>query len=176
MDRKNYNAERLQELFSDFNNRYFDGKLQRYRIQVVRRVSERNPNLRGKLYRKRRLIRIGMSGEETMITTLCHEMAHAANRTDGHGPKFLQIMKELKSAGAPIADFELEDPYGRKGLTMGFFRESATDALLDVPDATLSQVARWFINDNGYASSITGLLRRYPWIPRVFREAKRSRR
>ena len=174
MDSKEINRK-FRRLFAEFNSRYFKDKLPRYRVQVVDYVSKRNPNVRGKIHRRQRIIRLKASEEHSMIEILLHEMAHAANRTDGHGKKFFQIVENLKVAGAPISGWELPDPEFEmpKRLTKRLIRNSINDALLDSGGkVNLWKFLRWFVVSYEWASSPTGLLRRYPWIRELFNQEK----
>ncbi len=176
MDSKEINRK-FRRLFAEFNSRYFREKLPRYRVQIVDYISKRNPNVRGKIHRRQRLIRLKASEEHSMIEILLHEMAHAANRTDGHGKKFFQIVENLKLAGAPVSGWELPDPEFEmpKKLTKRFVRDSIEDALLDsCGPATLWTFLQWFVASYGLASTPTELLRRYPWIRIVFNLEKRD--
>lgn len=176
MDSKSLN-NKFQDLFFRFNNDYFGSKLPHYRIQVVDYVSRRNPNMRGKIYRRQRLIRLTAAGEEFMISILLHEMAHAANKTDGHGKKFLEILKNLKQVGAPTMEGEFPDPEYEipKRITKRLVRGYIEDALLDTGGAiNLWQFSRWFVVECGGHSSPTALLREYPWIRKVFSQERRA--
>jgi hypothetical protein len=117
-------------------------------------------------------IRRGLGAEES-IFTLVHEMAHAATN-DSHGMRWKNEMVRLREAGAPLASSDLErlsDP--ASPVTREGFSAECSHVLGAQPDATLSQVVRWFISNSGSpTTTINGFKHRYPWCGGVFRNAK----
>lgn len=118
-----------QQMFRDFDSRYFDGQLPEYRVRVVYDVwyweTERCGyapifppacqaqgfiDLPGRQIFMRYLA-FASQGAVTMAGLL-HEMAHAA--TDGgHDEHWQAEMARLKRLGAPVDDLDLQ--YGTRG-------------------------------------------------------------
>lgn len=83
-----------QQLFNDFNKRYFRNKLPRH--QVVPR------SIAGARYeRHRQQIILGAVQEHEIPAIIIHEMIHAAT-TDRHDRAFNKKLLQLKEAGAPV--------------------------------------------------------------------------
>ena len=112
---------RLTKLFDDFNAQYFDGALDRYRVEVTDGITRRGES--GKVYSRQRLIRIHRGSEAEMVATLLHEMAHAATN-DYHGALWQQEMVRLRDLGAPVAPADLEERVARR-LTREFVESIA---------------------------------------------------
>jgi SprT-like family len=165
-------SKQYQALFDELNCRYFNGRLPAYRIKVVDRLNWLNG--RGEITRRTRLIRLQKRAAEAdeMISTLLHEMAHAATN-DHHAHKWREEMARLQRLGAPIAPIDLQTP---PRVTRSFVRQVAEDALGDQPDAPLRGFIRWFIYEYGYAQSATAFRRKYPWAARVFSETRKRTR
>jgi len=107
-----------------------------------------------------------------MIVTLLHEMAHAAT-VDNHNHRFRAELQRLRQAGAPIPDGELMLTSTR--ITKQFIESEAREFLLydDRLNLTLRQFVRALVSQEGVADSQAALLRQYPWVSRVFRDAKK---
>ena len=119
--------------------------------------------------RKRRLIMLRRWDDAPLMTgTLVHEMAHAATN-DWHGPRWAAEMERLRQAGAPVQDVDFRPPMR---LTRNLVLSCAADALCDGPDLTLPAFADWFAREYRGGSSGGALLRSYPWIRAVFRDAR----
>jgi hypothetical protein len=157
-----------QVLFEEFNSRYFNGRLPSYRVKVVTRLNWLNGQ--GEIKRRARLIVLhnNATHADEMIGTLLHEMAHAATN-DHHAYKWKEEMARLHRLGAPIYLLDLQFS---PRLTRSFFRQEATEALWDQPDAPLRGFLRWFISENGSARSVTEFRRKYPWAAGIFKESK----
>jgi hypothetical protein len=86
----------LQSMFDRFNQRYWCGRLPRYRVIQSDRFGGR-----GMCRRRQKTIHIadGLCRKEAEITLL-HEMCHAATR-GGHGNAWLAEMLRLAKMGAP---------------------------------------------------------------------------
>ena len=161
--------KKYRALFKRFNEEYFDGKLPRYRIQVVNSISSKLHPL-GHCNRRRRLIRIREAEEGSMIETLIHEMAHAATN-DNHGPIWKEEMNRLHTVGAPIdlRDLDRQQNHLTKSLIEDLVLEGSDDVTVQ---AIAQHVVYWY----GFADSGAELLRKYPWIRKAFREARSERR
>jgi hypothetical protein len=104
----------FQSLFDTWNQKYFSGALDRYRVRVVfdlHTVAD-EPVYRGHIssglirFEERRIY-IRYTDTRFMQETLIHEMAHAATSGD-HDERWRAEMARLKTAGAPVPDWELE--------------------------------------------------------------------
>jgi len=163
----------LRRQFLDFNRLYFAGRLPRYRIRCVDRLTWLGQD--GSCNNDRRLIRIckGLD-EQSATSTLLHEMVHAAVG-GGHGKRFRAKIAELKATDAPLQDEEGNFTMPTDRVTAVFFRCTLEDVLLvDRAPLVLNAALRWFIHEYGGASSIADFLRRYPWAKRVYAEVKRK--
>ena len=168
-------GRQLRTLFKQFNEEYWGGRLPAYSIRIVARMTSLGEW--GRWLKKRRLIQIlrGLSDED-MISTLLHEMAHAATN-GGHGMPWKKDMIRLRSARAPLANTDrvirLDDGYG-KPISRNQFRCSMQDLYLDAPELTLSGALRYFIRTEGGPPTIAAFLRKYPWARTVFNVEKRE--
>ena len=156
-------------LFEDFNNKYFYGKLPRYRVIVVDCVPDRVHCSHGKHYKKQRLIKLRRCDEKMMVETLLHEMVHAATG-DGHGKRFRDKMEELRGKGATTEEEVLPKPR----LSKQVVRDYLEDILEKVPDVTLTQFAQYLVREYGYSTSAQALFKSYPWVQKAYRETKRD--
>jgi SprT-like family len=88
-----------EQLFSKFNERYFDGRLPSYRIVFI---NDPRVGLHGECLKSKREIHLSasLSGEQ-LTKTLLHEMAHAAVPRPGHCKGWLAEMRRLANLGAP---------------------------------------------------------------------------
>ncbi len=167
--------KQYQALFDEFNQRYFGGKLPRYRIQVVDCISleegdEIPLDYEGENIRHRRLILLKRMVKADMISTLLHEMAHTAT-DDAHTKRWGKEIERLCRAGAPISEDILIAP---PRLTKVFVRAVAEDLLGERPDTTLWEFARWVVYKYGYAPSPTAFLRKYPWVRRILSDVRKA--
>lgn len=138
-----------QSLFTEYNKRYFGGRLPRYKVLL--------PNDRSRCERDKRRIYINpQRGDVSVI--LLHEMVHATVGK-GHGKVFLDEIGRIAKLGAPLQDelkkYAPENQYTTKQLLAEFFQ-----AGLDAPrDWTWPEIRRnlgyeWGITDkHGRAKS-----------------------
>src|SRR5215472_1627551 len=140
------NGRELRRLFAEFNQRYFGGRLPKYRLRselYMTRLGEV-----GRCHIRQRLIRINRSlKDDEAISCLLHEMAHAAT-TEHHRKPWKAEMIRLRHAGAPLigpdATVALEDWSG-DFVGQKQFRYAVQDLLIDHADITLSSAIRYFI-------------------------------
>jgi hypothetical protein len=176
-------GKQLRALFKQFNVKYWGGKLPPYSIRVVARISSNDPM--GRCEKKARLIKLlrGQSDEEA-ISTLLHEMAHAAVPLIGdHAMSWRSEMIRLREAGAPLAgsdlDILLDDPWG--DLDREYFRRWVDYTLLELfaehPRLTLkvklSAAIKHFVREEGGVSTPAEFQRKYSWARTIFETAKR---
>jgi len=155
----------LQRAYEDFNDRYFGGKLPRYRVEVVDRVSSARES--GEVNRRAKLIRIQRNLLNVMRETLIHEMAHVRTN-DFHGPRWKAEVQRLLQLGAPISPDELSRA---PAVTREMVAGVASNLLCDRPGASFRDFVCW-IADQHLCMSPAQALRRFPWIRRVYREAQ----
>src|SRR5947207_529163 len=119
-------GKRLRKLFIEFNEKYFGNGLPNYHIRVVDHITKLGAS--GICSRPRRLIRILRSlDEERAISTLIHEMAHAA--TSGHhGKAWRAEMVRLRNQGAPFSEADANVDMVVPKVTIAKFRSSVSDA------------------------------------------------
>lgn len=94
----------LARLFSDFNSRYFGGRLPRYRVCFREVIAGLTNEHFGRHNRNRRTIFLfsGIRYDKHVVAEmLLHEMIHAATG-DYHGGRFWRECKRLLDAGAPL--------------------------------------------------------------------------
>ena len=104
----------FQFLFDSFNKKYFSSALDRYSVHVVFDVHTvaNEPVYRGSVssglirFEERRIY-IRYTDIDLMQAMLIHEMAHAATSGE-HDERWRAEMVRLKTAGAPVPDYELE--------------------------------------------------------------------
>jgi hypothetical protein len=164
--------ERIRAKFDEYNRVYFDGRLPRYRVQIVDRI------IRGfdarRIKRRQRLIQIRWGSPEDMAGILLHEMAHAATNNE-HAKRFQDGMRRLRAAGAPLAQSDLQEPEGPTRLTRTFIREVLEQEVLSSGETpTLWQFMKWLHREYRHAASASALLQRYPWVRKLYSEAKRE--
>lgn len=171
--KQDMNGRQLRKRFAEFNARYFAGKLPPYSVRVVPQMTKRGES--GRCLEKRRLVELqrGLSVEET-ITTLLHEMAHAA--TSGrHGMSWKKEMIRLREAGAPLTQADLNvslSDWDGVRVTKAHFRSFLEDLLSDIPGVTLSKAIWLFITNEGGPDSIAAFRRTYLWAAPQFKAAK----
>lgn len=170
-------GKQLRVLFQQFNAQYFCGRLPPYAIRAVTRIPSRiHLDPCGRIRRKRRLIEIARGPDDEVTSTLLHEMAHAAT-TSGHGMTWKREMIRLREEGAPLVspdlDVDTADWDGSR-VSRTHFRRVIEDMLQDIPGITLSAAVRGFIREEGGPPTISGFLKKYPWVPKVFLAEKRS--
>ena len=86
----------VQDLFDQYNNRYWRGRLPRYKVLVTDRYTG------GRCEKRQRMIYINPSTPAVVSRTLLHEMAHAAVRGNGHNKVWLNEVKRIVRLGAPL--------------------------------------------------------------------------
>ena len=104
----------FQSLFDSFNQKYFSGVLDRYHVHVVfdLHTVANEPIYDGTVssglirFEERRIY-IRYEDDDLMQDTLLEEMAHAATSGE-HDERWRAEMVRLKTAGAPVPDWELE--------------------------------------------------------------------
>ena len=114
------------ELFADFNDRFFDGRLPLYTIELMPVDWHETTGLDGECNITWGTIKLNvdlLEDEEALREVLIHEMAHAVTDdldTDAdfleHDRKFLAELLRLLRAGAPVNPLEF-DEYGGEGWT-----------------------------------------------------------
>jgi hypothetical protein len=155
------------QLFHDLNQRYFTGRLPRYHVIVT-------PQLRhaaGKIARRSRRIYLQPAPPDMLMTTLLHEMAHAATN-DRHGPLWRAEMERLRALGAPVEELAHLDMIPR--LTRQMVFSTGWEVFANSPTATIAQAAHWLFDEYGFGGSGSALLRKYPWARRALHEARRE--
>ena len=93
----------LQSLFMDYNQRYFGGRLPRYKVLLSNTDLQFFADLNGesgRCERRKRKIYINPHKGDASVTLL-HEMVHAAVGM-GHGKVFLDEVRRLAELGAPL--------------------------------------------------------------------------
>ena len=107
-------SKRYTELFREFNARYCSGRLPPYEVRVVfdLHMVANEPIYMGSV--SSGLIRFNecclymrYTRDFCMAATLVHEMAHAATSGE-HDEEWLNEMKRLKDAEAPVDDTDVE--------------------------------------------------------------------
>jgi hypothetical protein len=107
-------SKHFTELFAEFNTRFFGNRLPPYDVRVVfnLHIVAKEPILMrsvssGLVRFDERSIYIRYTEPTSMTGTLVHEMAHAVT-SGAHDERWLEEMKRLKEAGAPVHDADLE--------------------------------------------------------------------
>ena len=138
-----------QSLFSEYNQRYFGGRLPPYKVLPTTCVS--------RCEWSKRKIYISPSKEDVSVILL-HEMVHAAVGR-GHGRVFRDELRRLVELGAPLQE-ELERFAPENQITLTQLLAEFFEAGLNAPDDwTWPEVRRhmgcmWGITDkNGRAKS-----------------------
>lgn len=99
----------LQKLFTEFNKKYFGGRLRPVKVRRSATMGQKLGEYRPKS--KTILIRRGLEGSD-LIETLLHEMCHIG--TTDHGPKFRRVQARMREMGAPLGVSDLawlKQPY-----------------------------------------------------------------
>jgi hypothetical protein len=141
-------CEDPQSLFTEYNQKYFGGRLQRYQVLLTSDTSHCER-------RKRRIYVNPDIGDVSVI--LLHEMVHAAVGT-GHGKVWLDEGKRLVGLGAPFHE-ELERCAPENQVTLRQLRPEFFDAGHQSPGWTWPEVRcylghKWSITDKqGHAKS-----------------------
>jgi hypothetical protein len=160
----------LNLLFEEFNRVYFNGRLPRYRVQIVDRIIRGFDA--GKITRRKKLIQIRRGSLEKMAEILLHEMAHAATN-ERHAKRFQDEMRRLRVAGAPLAESDLHESDGPARLTRAFVRDVLEQEVFSSGQTqTLWQFVKWFHREYRHAPSASAFLRRFPWVRKLYSEAK----
>ncbi len=164
-------------LFVQFNEKYFGGKLPRYRVMVVDQITRGGQC--GMHFKKNRIIKLVRMSEEEMTETLLHEMVHA-RVGDSHRERFCAEMDRLERIGAPVLKGEGEQwrEVGRIKINKAYLRAIAQDAFVDAHaqeiTLTLSRFCHYVARQHGEWST-AAFVRRYPFIKSVFKEARKER-
>ena len=113
----------LEEKFSEFNERFFNSRLPKYRVMLCTKSKNFGHEASGYCLTPSEgsgiiLIREGM-GEKSTEQTLVHEMIHAKLsqiKRKIHGARFISELRRLRKLGAPLSQGELDMPsqHGRE--------------------------------------------------------------
>jgi SprT-like family len=152
------------QMFQELNQRYFAGRLPRYQVIVTSHLRHAS----GRIAQRSRRIYLQPMPQDLQMTFLLHEMAHAATN-GGHGPRWIAEMRRLQTMGAPVEDPSDYDT--RIPLTRALVFETGYEAFFGDPGFSDVQVARWLQYEYGFVAG-RSLLRVYPWVRRVLREAR----
>jgi SprT-like family len=158
----------LTALYHELNQRFFGGRLPRYRVTFARpRVS----GWHGECFPAQRLIRLrrGLTGEE-LRRTLLHEMCHIG--APDHGRRWQAKLARLGEQGETWVQDELEG-YQQNPLTWPQLLAELKDGLEDLahqdPRPSLATLRRYA------ADTLTcqpgEVLRKVPWLPAAWRNA-----
>lgn len=160
--RQRRRSSQLGALFDDLNERFFGGRLPRYR--VVRSSKLKECVIEGDCDRERLLIRIspGIEGDE-LRRVLVHEMCH--HEAQGHGPEFLAQLEMLERAGEDWIGEERERCLASDERPFG---EQLQEALDDI--AAMPEIATWRAVRDYIAVDRFGI--RGPELERLARWAK----
>src|SRR5712664_3759570 len=130
-----------QSLFTEYNQRYFGGRLPRYKVLLTNDCS--------RCERRKRRIYINPHKEDASVPLL-HEMAHAAVGR-GHGKVFRDELRRLVEVGAPLQE-ELETYAPKNEITPKQLLSEFFEVGLDAPDVTWPEARqylgyRWGLTD-----------------------------
>jgi hypothetical protein len=107
-------SSQFQQLFSTFNEQYFDDRLPTFRVRVVFDVHTATDEpitgldvSCGFIRFSDRCIFIRYTAHGSMTETLIHEMAHASTSGE-HDAAWVNEMRRLREAGAPVCDCDTE--------------------------------------------------------------------
>jgi len=161
----------LASLFQELNERFFGGRLPRYR--VVFSSSQRTSYQAGAIRPEKRLIqvnRIYASSLERVRRILLHEMCH--HRSVGHGKGWQSEMLRLASMGETWAKEEIQAYRGwSRGKVMKRLRKRITDVVADYAGRGLpvrfQTVVRLLAPEFGKSPS--ELVRLAPWLGSAYR-------
>lgn len=101
---------RLERLFERYNEKFWDGRLNKIKILVADLASDSRERIAGRfsllpIDEAKILVDPAACGSDLEVRrTLLHEMCHLALccMDDDHGPVFLSELKRIWSRGAPI--------------------------------------------------------------------------
>lgn len=155
----------LVQVFEDWNQRYFEGRLSEYRI-VIRPSLPSN----GFFDRKRRRIILRNEFDQRV---LLHEMAHQVS--DYHGLKFMGELKRLIDLGAPGMQEEYDSLKKSMRAPGSEIAETIETVALDTalnPRMTWADVRRYVAREMGMTAA--SLDRKYPWAKATWRNERRE--
>lgn len=150
--------KRLQEWFRQFRLQYFSGKLAKWKVQIGADIDPRVVGESGSCENEVKTIYLferALFSKEMAKDILLHEMCHAAVGP-WHGKKFEVEMKRLRSEGAPVAEWEFNEPLP---VSSDLIRISVDEALSK--GLTLKDAQEW-VADEYLATTRAELLKRYP--------------
>ena len=155
-----------QDLFDEFNRKYFRDRLPRYRVRFV---GARHSGWRGDCDPKRRMIRL--AGDRSFVDprTLLHEMCHIG--TPDHGKRFQAKLLRLAAQGVEWAREEAEG-YAT-AFTWNEEQSNVRGKLNEIaqtlkPRPTFREMIRWLATSYGVDPV------RMPWLRAAWRNACRE--
>lgn len=163
--------KKLQSLFTEYNRRYFGGRLPRYKVLLTNAV---NPD-GGRCERRKRRIYINPHKEDVSLLLL-HEMVHAAVGR-GHGKVFLKELRRLIELGAPLQEELKRYENAVSAMTPKQLLAEFFQAGLDAPDITWT-AARRYLGDKWGLTDKRGRAKSRRWssfLRRARREWSRGR-
>jgi SprT-like family len=126
----------LEKVFKSFNEKYFQGKLPKYKILIGSRCKNFAHLSAGycSVSDRKIFLRSGVSKNVTP-QTLTHEMIHAKLwwlTKNGHGKAFVNELRRVRKLGAPLSSLELDlsEGYEPPKLTKRNIENSIQDALV----------------------------------------------
>jgi hypothetical protein len=126
----------LEKRFQEFNRDFFNDGLPKYQVLLCSKSKRFGHETCGYCLSKQRkvLIRAGM-GQNSMVQTLVHEIAHAKLsriKKQIHGKRYIGELKRLRKLGAPLSSQDLDKAQQREPLklTKKNVQELISDALL----------------------------------------------
>ncbi len=161
----------LQRMFEDFNDRFFSGKLRRFRV-VMHKI--RVGALRGNVDAARRTVHLHPMPDDDVPRSLLHEMCHVAAGS-WHGKLFRREMNRLRRSNerwvAEWAKVELE-AY-RNSPTWNQEMTSIRNNLLECAELSrrpsITKLERHFAGDLGM--SVREFRRQVPWLRQTWKKA-----
>ena len=98
----------LESWFGDYNSRFFDGKLSKWKVQLgypsdIYDVGDPD----GYCARGEKILYIALCSKEKARKTLIHEMVHAS-AVDWHGKRFRDELLRVKELAAPVHSLDLK--------------------------------------------------------------------
>jgi hypothetical protein len=159
----------LSELFDEYNERFWDGRLPEYSIKVV---DSDIPAWGGECVSKSRtiLMRRGLSDKENR-RVLLHEMCHI--RTYHHGKKFIAQLKHLAELGETWANEEIEMYQNATTWNqhMSLLRDDIEDLAFELEEsAKFSDILEPLAH--AYGLSPEDLLRKAPWAEATWKKSR----
>jgi hypothetical protein len=162
-----------QDLFDEYNAKYFGGRLPRYRVRFVEFSLDRL-GWEGECLPKRRLIRIReqLPKGTNLERVLLHEMCHIGNL--GHGPRFRDQLRRLSNRGVAwaadeIAMYEAAPTWNQE---MANLRGRLDEAAGMNPRPTFTKLVASLAADLGMSPS--RLRRAAPWLRAAWAAACRD--